>query len=61
VAQRETIGVDNIMWEGDYPHSESQWPDSRKVLAEALRDVVDGDAAKIAEGNARRLSNSPRR
>jgi len=49
------------MWEGDYPHSESQWPDSRKVLAEALRDVVDGDAAKIAEGNARRLSNSPRR
>jgi len=60
VAQRETIGVDNIMWEGDY-HSESQWPDSRKVLAEALRDVVDGDAAKIAEGNARRLFNSPRR
>jgi len=60
LGDRHLIGVDNIMWEGDYPHSDSQWPNSRKVLSEVLASVPDDEAARIAEGNARRLFNFPR-
>jgi hypothetical protein len=30
---RDVIGVDNMMWGSDYPHSESTFPQSRKILA----------------------------
>ena len=30
------IGVDNMMWGSGYPHSESTFPQSRKILAEIL-------------------------
>lgn len=52
---RDEIGVDQIMFEADYPHSDSLWPDSRTHLAEVLRDVPDTEAHQIAELNARRL------
>ena len=57
---RHLIGVDNIMFEGDYPHSDSNFPASRKKLADVLKDVPDGEARKIAEDNARRVFNFPR-
>ena len=57
----DLIGVDNVMFECDYPHSDSNWPHTRKMLAEALADVPDDVARKIAEDNARRLYNFPRR
>jgi hypothetical protein len=57
---RDLIGINNIMFEGDYPHSDSNFPSSRKLLVEALRDVRDADARLIAEDNARRLFNFPR-
>jgi predicted TIM-barrel fold metal-dependent hydrolase len=60
LANVERIGVDNVMFEGDYPHSDSNWPNTRKVLAEALLDVPDDQARKIAETNARTLFNFPR-
>jgi predicted TIM-barrel fold metal-dependent hydrolase len=34
---RDAIGVDNMMWGSDYPHSESTFPQSRKILAEIWR------------------------
>jgi predicted TIM-barrel fold metal-dependent hydrolase len=54
---RQRIGIDNIMFESDYPHSDSNWPHSRKALAEMLLDVPDDEARKIAELNARRVFN----
>lgn len=61
LATYEHIGVDKLMWEGDYPHNDSQWPDSRKLLVKAMADTPDDAAAKIAETNARELFNFPRR
>jgi predicted TIM-barrel fold metal-dependent hydrolase len=52
--------VDNIMFEGDYPHSDSNFPASRNKLADVLREVPDDQARKIAEDNARRVINFPR-
>jgi len=57
---RDLIGVDNIMFESDYPHSDSNWPSSRVVLEKMLADVPDDEARKIAEDNARRVYNFPR-
>lgn len=60
VAMRHMAGIDNLMFEGDYPHSDSNFPKSRKMLEEVLKDVPDEDARKIAEDNARRVFNFPR-
>lgn len=55
VRQRHEIGVHKMMFETDYPHNDSNWPDSRKVLAGMLADVPDDEARRIAELNAREL------
>jgi predicted TIM-barrel fold metal-dependent hydrolase len=47
------IGVDNMMWGSDYPHSESTVPQSRKILA----GVPDDEQAKIAACNTARVYN----
>jgi predicted TIM-barrel fold metal-dependent hydrolase len=60
VEMRHLIGVDNIAFESDYPHSDSNWPNSRTKLEEALADVPDDEARKIAELNARRVFRFPR-
>jgi predicted TIM-barrel fold metal-dependent hydrolase len=61
IATREAIGISNIMFEGDYPHSDSNFPHSRKKLAEVLSTVPDDEARLIAEDNARRVFGFPRR
>ncbi|MDE3205020.1 MAG: amidohydrolase [Acidobacteriota bacterium] len=57
----DLIGVDNVIFEGDYPHSDSNWPHARKMLEESLAHVPDDVARKIAEDNARKLFHFPRR
>ena len=60
---RDVVGVDNMMWGSDYPHSESTFPQSRKILAEILAGVPDDEQAKpapdhdpgIAGGNTARV------
>jgi predicted TIM-barrel fold metal-dependent hydrolase len=55
VELRHRIGVDKLLCEVDYPHSDTTWPNSRKLLAEALHDVPDHEARMIAGENAARL------
>jgi predicted TIM-barrel fold metal-dependent hydrolase len=51
------IPVDNLLWEGDYPHGDGLWPHNHDYLQKALAEVPDEDAAKIAETNLRKLLN----
>jgi len=44
-----------MMWGSDYPHSESTFPQSRKILAEILEGVPEDEQAKIAGGNTARV------
>jgi len=60
IEARHRIGVDQIMFESDYPHSDSNWPHTRKMLAASLANVPDEEARKIVELNARRVYNWPR-
>ncbi|MDV6271344.1 amidohydrolase family protein [Rhodococcus globerulus] len=55
VDNRHAIGIDNITWECDYPHSDSFWPNSRKVVEEMFHNVPSDEVHKIVEMNARRL------
>jgi hypothetical protein len=48
------------MLESDFPHSDSNWPNTRKLAAEMLSTVPDDDARKIAETTARELLRFPR-
>jgi len=57
---RYAIGVDRMTWEGDYPHSDSNWPNSRKRASEVLADIPDDEVEMIVETNARRMLNFPR-
>ena len=52
IAMRDQIGIDNIAWECDYPHSDSSWPEAPEELARVAADVPDADLNKIAFENA---------
>jgi hypothetical protein len=54
---RHDIGIGNITWECDYPHSDSYWPHSRKYAEEVFADVPDDEVRQIVELNARDLFN----
>jgi predicted TIM-barrel fold metal-dependent hydrolase len=60
LANLDRIGEDNVMFESDYPHSDSNWPHTRDMLAKSLANIPDDVARKIAEDNARRVYNFPR-
>ena len=60
IVNRDLIGLDKLMWECDFPHNDSNWPDSRKVLADAVHDIPDDEARQIGELNARELYRFPR-
>ena len=57
IKDRASIGVDNLMWGSDYPHTESTFPRSRQILESILEDVPEDEKAKIAGGNAATLYN----
>jgi predicted TIM-barrel fold metal-dependent hydrolase len=49
------VPVDNLVFEGDYPHGDGLWPHNHEYLEKALADVPDADARKIAETNLRKV------
>jgi predicted TIM-barrel fold metal-dependent hydrolase len=51
----EAIGIDNVMTESDYPHSDSTWPDCIELAGKRLAGFSDTDAYKILRGNAERV------
>lgn len=52
VKLRHEIGVDRIVWGGDFPHVESDWPHSGELLARLFRDVPEREQHKMVAGNA---------
>jgi len=52
VKLRHDIGIDNIAWECDYPHSDSSWPHAPEELAEVTAGVPDNEVNKITYENA---------
>ena len=55
IRDRHIIGVDQLLWGGDYPHTESTFPRSRQILEEILAECSEEEKAKIVAGNAARV------
>jgi predicted TIM-barrel fold metal-dependent hydrolase len=55
IANRDIIGVENIMWCNDFPHNYGPWPNSRKKIETQLKGLTDEEKRKILSGNARAL------
>jgi predicted TIM-barrel fold metal-dependent hydrolase len=51
----ERIGIQNVMWESDYPHTDTTWPKSRELIKthlghlapEVLHNVIAGNAVRV--------------
>jgi predicted TIM-barrel fold metal-dependent hydrolase len=55
IKNRHAVGLDNIMWSTDYPHHGCDWPHSRRVVADMMKDVPAAERRKIVYDNAARL------
>ncbi len=55
VASRHWIGVDNVMWSSDYPHTASTWPHSRDIIERDFKDVSEVEKRKIVRENVAQL------
>jgi predicted TIM-barrel fold metal-dependent hydrolase len=60
VLSREIIGTDRIMWASDFPHGDSSWPESMKVIDDVMSDIPAHDRWMILHGNAANLYGFPR-
>jgi len=52
---RHDIGIDNIMWESDFPHVASYYPRSWQEVERVLEGVPEGDRRKMLFENALRV------
>jgi predicted TIM-barrel fold metal-dependent hydrolase len=55
----ERVGVDNITFETDYPHTDSTWPDTKAVAEDLMGHLPDEVVYKIVRGNAIRMLSLP--
>ncbi|MDA0646617.1 MULTISPECIES: amidohydrolase family protein [Nonomuraea] len=56
---RLAVGLDHVLQESGYPHSDSTWPDTQKAVARNLGPLPPADIARVAYGNAARLFGHP--
>jgi predicted TIM-barrel fold metal-dependent hydrolase len=56
---RDIIGTDHIMVETDYPHSDSTWPDTQKLLTDRFRGLPVDDALNMTYRTAEKLFRHP--
>jgi predicted TIM-barrel fold metal-dependent hydrolase len=49
------IGVDNVTFETDYPHTDSTWPHTKELATKMVEGLSDDVVYKIMRGNAIRM------
>ncbi len=56
---RHRIGVENIMFETDYPHGDGTWPDTQLVLEKAWGHIPPAELRAMCSENAARVFRHP--
>jgi len=51
----EKVGIDNILFETDYPHSDSTWPHTKEVGTKLMGHLPNDVVRKLVRGNAIKL------
>ncbi len=46
------VGSEVLMWASDYPHDDSTWPESQRIIDEMFQGIADEDRRKIVYSNA---------
>ena len=59
VCTRYAIGVENILFESDYPHGDGTWPDTQQVIERTLGDLPVEEIRMITHENAAKLYRHP--
>ncbi|HXY92900.1 MAG TPA: amidohydrolase family protein [Acidimicrobiia bacterium] len=59
IETRERIGVDHVMFEVDYPHGDSTWPDTQDVIEQLWGHLPVADLRKMLYQNAASLFRWP--
>ncbi len=52
---RDYIGVDKLVWGSDYPHTESTFPESQRIISEILDGVPEEEKVMILGSNCANL------
>ena len=55
VFNRQSMGVENLMWSSDYPHTDSTWPRSRESIEHDFAGVSESDRIRMTCTNAAKL------
>jgi predicted TIM-barrel fold metal-dependent hydrolase len=59
ICTRHRIGVENILFESDYPHGDGTWPDTQAVIERVLGTLPVEEIRQITHGNAAKLYRHP--
>jgi predicted TIM-barrel fold metal-dependent hydrolase len=51
VELRHHLGVNNLIWGSDFPHQESEWPNSRQMLDRTFAGVPASERERMTAGN----------
>jgi predicted TIM-barrel fold metal-dependent hydrolase len=51
----EEVGADNVVFEMDYPHSDTNWPDTTEVARKETAGLSPEMVEKVVRGNAMKL------
>jgi predicted TIM-barrel fold metal-dependent hydrolase len=57
IEERDVVGVDNLLFATDYPHSASCWPRSEETVANVMKGVTEDDRRKLVRDNTLRVFN----
>jgi predicted TIM-barrel fold metal-dependent hydrolase len=58
-ALRDRIGLEHILLESDYPHCDSTWPNTQRVIEEEIGQLPAADIKKLTWENASILYRHP--
>jgi predicted TIM-barrel fold metal-dependent hydrolase len=59
ISTLDTVGVDHVMFETDYPHGDGTWPDSQAVFEQFYGGLPADQVAMISHENAAQLFRHP--
>ena len=59
LALRSEIGIDHIMYETDFPHVDSSWPNTQAIVSAQLQGVPKAEADLLTFKNAAELYRHP--
>ncbi len=59
ISTRHAIGVENILFESDYPHGDGTWPDTQQVIHDILGKLPVEEIRMITHQNAAALFRHP--